>query len=99
MEALFLHIWVEDLYAKMFSSDFTLLAHDLKTFHVIKYAESCKLLHSAMDSVQKLCIENYMKIKFLNKNIIYFTRKTNSIIFSYYVGDVLIVRPDSIKDL
>jgi hypothetical protein len=33
-----------------------------------------------------------MKIKFLNKNIIYFTRKTNSIIFSYYVGDVLIVK-------
>jgi hypothetical protein len=40
-----------------------------------------------------------MKIKFLNKNIIYFTRKANSIVFSYCVGNVLIVRPGSIKDL
>jgi hypothetical protein len=57
-----------------------MLADDLKTFHVRKYAEVCKLLHSDMDSVRKLCIENCMKIKFLNKNVIYFTRKINYLV-------------------
>jgi hypothetical protein len=49
MEPLFFHIFVEDLYAKIYSSYFILLADDLKTFHNMKYAEGCKLLHSNVD--------------------------------------------------
>jgi hypothetical protein len=32
-------------------------------------------------------------------NIIYFTRKTNSIYFNYFVGDLLIIRTDCVKNL
>jgi hypothetical protein len=43
-------------------SDFLLYADDPKIFRVIKPAEGCKLLQSGFNSVQKWCIENYMKI-------------------------------------
>jgi hypothetical protein len=39
-----------------------MLFADIQIFHVIKSAEDCKLLQSDRDSVQKSCIENYMKI-------------------------------------
>jgi hypothetical protein len=39
-----------------------LFAEDLKIFRVIKSAEDCKLLKTDIDSVQKWCIENCMKI-------------------------------------
>jgi hypothetical protein len=40
-----------------------------------------------------------MKINTLKNNIISFTRKTNSIYFNYYMDNLLIVRPDCVKDL
>jgi hypothetical protein len=52
MESLFFSIFVEVLYADIHFSDFILLACDLKTFHVMKHAKPCKLLHSDMDSVK-----------------------------------------------
>jgi hypothetical protein len=66
----------------------------------MKSVEDFKLLQSAIDSIQKWCTENYMKIDILKTNIhvISFTRKTN-IHFNYYVGDLLIVRTDCVKDL
>jgi hypothetical protein len=40
-----------------------------------------------------------MKINIFKTNMIYFTRKTNNIHFNYFVGDLLIVRTDCVKDL
>jgi hypothetical protein len=40
-----------------------------------------------------------MKIGMLNIIIIYFTHKTNSMHFNYYMGNVLIVRVDSVHDV
>jgi hypothetical protein len=75
-----------------------LFADYLKIFRVIKSAKDCKLLQSDIDCVQKWCYENYMKFNTLETNIIFFTRKTNSIFFNYYVDNLLIVRTDCIKD-
>jgi hypothetical protein len=47
----------------------------------MKSAEDCKLLRSGIDSVQKWCIENYIKINMFKINTVYFIRKTNSIHF------------------
>jgi hypothetical protein len=63
-----------------------------------KVAEERKLLQTDIDSVQKGCIGNYVKIDILKTSIIYFTRKTKNIYFSYSIGAVLIVRHDCIKD-
>jgi hypothetical protein len=51
---------------------------------VVKPAEDCKLLQFDVhvESVQKWCIENNMKINIFKTNIIYFHRKTNSIQFT-----------------
>jgi hypothetical protein len=38
-----------------------LFADDLKMFRVTNSAEDCKLLQFGIESVQKWCIENYMK--------------------------------------
>jgi hypothetical protein len=40
-----------------------------------------------------------MKINTFKANVISFTRKTNSIHFNYYVGNLLIVRTDCVKDI
>jgi hypothetical protein len=40
-----------------------------------------------------------MKIIIFKTNIIYFTRGTKSIYFNYFLGDLLIVRTDCVKDL
>jgi hypothetical protein len=71
----------------------------LKIFRVIESAEDCKLLQSDIESVQKWCIENYMKINTLKTNIISFTRKTISIHFNYFVSNLLIIQTDYVKDL
>jgi hypothetical protein len=42
---------------------------------------------------------NQVWIIMFKTNIIYFTRKTNSIHFNYFLGDLLTVRTDCIKDL
>jgi hypothetical protein len=84
---------------KVHFSEFLLFADDLKIFRVIESAEDCKLLQSDIDSVQKWCIENFMKINTLKKDIISFTRKTNSIHYNHFVGNLLIARTDCVKDL
>jgi hypothetical protein len=48
-------------------------------FRVIKSAELCKILQSDIDSVQKWCIEDYVKINILKTRTTSFIRKTNSI--------------------
>jgi hypothetical protein len=97
---LLLNIFINDLCAKIHSSEFLIFADDLKIFHVIKSAEDYKLLvrQSDIDSVQKCHTEHYKKINIFKTDIISFTRKTN-INFNYYVGNLLIVRADSVKDL
>jgi hypothetical protein len=40
-----------------------------------------------------------MKINIFKRNLIYFTSKTSSIHFNYFLGDLLILRTDSAKDL
>jgi hypothetical protein len=52
-----------------------------------------------MNSVQKWCIKNYIKINVFKTNINCFTHKSNSIHFNYYVGDLLIIQTDCIKEL
>jgi hypothetical protein len=44
-------------------------------------------------------LENYIKMKILSVNIIYFTRETKCIHFSYYVHEVSIVRIGCAKDI
>jgi hypothetical protein len=75
------------------------LLDDLKIFRVIKSAKDCKLLQSDIDSVQKRCIENYLKINIAKTNIIYFIRKTKSIHFNYFLDDLLIIRTNCVNNL
>jgi hypothetical protein len=63
----------------------------------MKSAGDCKLLQSYMNSVQKWCTENCMKINAYKTNIIYFARITDSIDFNYFLGDLVIVRTDCVK--
>jgi hypothetical protein len=92
-------IFIHDLCAKIHFSEILLFADGLKIFYVIKSPEDCKALKSVIDYVQKWCPENYMKTNIFKTNTVHFTRKTNSIHFNYFVGDLLTVRTDCLKDL
>jgi hypothetical protein len=93
--------FIDDLCSKIHFLEFLLFADDLKIFLVMKPAEDCKVLHvqSDIDSVQKWCNENYMKINIFKTNINSFTRKANSVHFNYFRGDLLIVRTGRVEDL
>jgi hypothetical protein len=78
---LLFNIFINDLCAKINFSEFLLFADDLKIFCVIKSAEDCKLLQSDINSVQKWCSNNYMKINIFKASMVSFTSKTNSIIY------------------
>jgi hypothetical protein len=95
---LLFNIYINDLSAKIHFSKFMLFA-DLKIFRFIKSAGNCKLLQSDVDSVQKWCIGNYMKINTSKTSMISFIRKTSSIHFNYFVGDLLIVQTDCANDI
>jgi hypothetical protein len=70
----------------------------LKVLRFMKSAEDCKLLRSGIASVQKWCIENYMKINIFKQIFILFV-KENCIHINYFIGDLLIVRTDSVIDI
>jgi hypothetical protein len=95
---LLFNISINNLCAKIRCYEFLQLSNDSKIFRIIKSTDEFKLLQSDIDSVQKWWIENYMKI-IHSKQIISFTRKTNSIHFNYFVSNLLIVRTDCVKDL
>jgi hypothetical protein len=78
---------------------FCSFADDLKSFHVIKSAEDCKLLQSDIDSVQKWCIENCVNINIFKTDTVSFTHKTSSINFYYFWGDLLIILTACVKYL
>jgi hypothetical protein len=99
LEPLFFSIFNDDLCTKIHSSEFLLFADDLEIFHVIKSADDFELLQSDIDSVEKWCIESYMKMNIFKTNITSFTCKTNSIHFYYFFGYLLILRTDCVKDL
>jgi hypothetical protein len=65
----------------------------------MKSAEDFELLQSDIDSVQKWCIENYLKINIFKTNTISFTGETNIIHFNYFLGYLIIVWTDCVKDL
>jgi hypothetical protein len=71
-----INIFINKLCSKIHFSGFLLFAVDLKIFRIVESDEVWKLLHSDIDSVQKCCIENYMKSNIFKTNMISFTRKT-----------------------
>jgi hypothetical protein len=83
--------FINGLCSKIHYLECLFFGDNLKVFRVIKSAKDCKLLKSNIDCVHKWCYENRMKINTLKTNIISFTSKTNSIHFSYYVENLLIV--------
>jgi hypothetical protein len=85
------NIFINGLCSKILFFEFLLFAGYLKIFRVIKPTEGCKLLQSDIDSLQKWCAENCVQINIFKANINSFTRKTNSVHFNSFVGDLLIV--------
>jgi hypothetical protein len=61
--------------------------------------EDCKLLQHDIDSVQNWCLVNGMKLNLGESTTVSFTRKTNSIYFSYKLCNNLVSRPQCVKDL
>jgi hypothetical protein len=76
-----------------------LFADDIKIFRVIKSPDDCNRLQSDIDSVQGWCIANFMELNISKTNVIYFSRKTNTLIYDYKLRQSSITRADSIKDL
>jgi hypothetical protein len=80
---LLLNTFTTDLCPKIHFSEFLLFVHDLKIIRVVKSAEDCKLLQSDIDSVQKWCSVNYIKINILKTNMIFLLVKLTSSLITF----------------
>jgi hypothetical protein len=96
---LLFNIFVNDLSAIIKHSKFLLFADDLKLYRNTKSVEDCKAVQADIYSVQHWCAENNMGLNTQKRSIIYFTRKTNSVHFNYYVSNEIVLRSDCIKYL
>jgi hypothetical protein len=74
-------------------------ADDIKIFRAVDSLQDCYLLQSDIDSVQGWCTANCMKLNIGKTRVIYFSRKTNALIYDYKLCQSSITRSHSIKDL
>jgi hypothetical protein len=81
------------------NSSYLLFAVDIEILRNIRNVEDCKLLQSDVDSVQKCCLGNGMKLNVGKTTFICFTRKTSSIAFKFKLGFTHTARSQCVKGL
>jgi hypothetical protein len=96
---LLFNIFMNDLCYVINYSKYLLFTDDIKIFHVIKSPNDCNRLQSDIDFVQGWCTANFMKLNINKTRVIFFSRKTNTLIYDYKLCQSSITRTNSIKDL
>jgi hypothetical protein len=91
------NIFVNDLSAIIKHSKFILFADDLNIYRNVKSVADCKALQADIYSVEHWCAGNHMELNIQKTRIISFTLKTNSVHFTYYVSNEIILCSDCIK--
>jgi hypothetical protein len=80
-------------------SKFLLVADDIKFFRAIKSLDDFTHLQLEIDSIQRWCTANFMNLNTGKTRAVTFSRKTNTLLLKYKLGDFYMTSTDFIKDL
>lgn len=91
-------LFINDICFRL-SSPKQLFADDLKFFRIITSTLDCLVLQADINELLLWCQENGMRINGTKSKLITFTRCQSRVEYTYTVGDTLLERVDSIRDL
>ena len=74
-------------------------ADDLKLYTEITSFADCERLQGALNLIESWCNNNSLPLNAAKCNVMSFCRKSSPEIFAYNLGDSLLQRPNTIKDL
>jgi hypothetical protein len=77
----------------------SIYAEDIKIYRAVKPPQDCNLLQSDINSIQRCCIANCMKLSISKTKVISFCRKTNILNYDSELCQSSITQTDSRRDL
>lgn len=95
---LLFNIYMNDLSSAL-SIDHLLYADDLKLFTRVEVVEDCMLLQRALDDVQCWCDRNKLSLNVSKCSVMSFGLKKELLTFHYQVGNDVLNRPSTMRDL
>lgn len=92
-------IFINDVSSVIHDCHFLLYADDVKIFKAISNTASCSALQRAITSFSYWCSRNKLLINTSKTKVMTYTRKTDSILFSYNINSEALPRVVEVKDL
>lgn len=96
---LFFSIFINDVSSVIHDCHFLLYADDVKIFKAVSNTASCSALQRAITSFSDWGSRNELLINTSKTEVLTYTRKTGSILFSYNIGGEALPRVGEVKDL
>jgi hypothetical protein len=96
---LLFNLYIYDTCNVVTHSKFLLFAEDIKIFLAIQSLDDFTQLQLDIDSIQRWCTANFMNLNISKTRATTFSRKNNTLLLKYKLGDFYITRTDCIKDL
>jgi hypothetical protein len=93
------NIYIDDICNVITHSKFLLFADYINIFRAVKSFDDFTELQLGIDYIQRWCTANFMNLNISKTRAIIFSRKTNTLLLKYKLGDLYITRTDCIKDL
>jgi hypothetical protein len=93
------HLFINDQCSSVQYCKLLIFPDDVTIFHVINSPYDCLLLQPVINSVSYWCIANSMRLITAKQPVVSYTRKTNSLSYSYELCRATNTRTSSIKDL
>nr|CAH7718732.1 unnamed protein product [Callosobruchus chinensis] len=91
-------LFIDDI-AESVNCDRLLFADDLKIFATVSSREDCDALQQEIQSIEKWCRNNQLFLNPSKCKILSFTRKKRILLYDYRIGDTILARCESNKDL
>lgn len=92
-------IFINDVSSAIHDCHFLLYADDVKIFKAVSNTASCSALQRAITSFSEWCSRNKLLINTSKTKVMTYTRKTDSILFSYDINGEALPRVGEVKDL
>uniref|UniRef100_A0A6P7HH55 Uncharacterized protein LOC114348689 n=1 Tax=Diabrotica virgifera virgifera TaxID=50390 RepID=A0A6P7HH55_DIAVI len=98
IQTLTLQLVINDL-CESISCNKLMFADDLKLYDSVSNINDCIMLQQQIDLLQRWCLSNRLYLNIAKCKVLTFSRKTNTIFFSYVIDNTILERTETIRDL
>ena len=95
---LLFHIYIDDI-VEVINANSLLFADDLKLYNIIDSLQDSPRLQKCLDAVFVWCTRNYLMLNESKCYVMIFAKKETPIIFSYILDNIILTKPEVIRDL